>query len=119
MGRVFAAASLVLLALASAPGHAQALVGEYVVSCENGRSYPLRPIAVSSAGEIVTARLYTAPQRAVHVRLVPMGFGYRYAGRGVWLDGVRTDARLNFGAHRSVGCIVQAGAARAVVSVLN
>ncbi len=120
MGRSFAVAfTSLMLFLAGTPSHAQALVGEYVATCENGRSYPLRPIAVSSAGEIVTARLYTAPRRAVHVRLVPMGLGYRYAGRGIWLDGVRAEARMNFGPHRWVGCVVQAGAARGAVSALN
>jgi hypothetical protein len=38
------------------------------LSCENGRSYPLCPIAVSVEGEIVTGRLGLAPGRGVHVR---------------------------------------------------
>jgi hypothetical protein len=77
------------------------------LSCENGRSYPLCPIAVSIEGEIVTGRLGLAPGRGVHVRLVPMGVGYRYIGRSVWFDGVRDDAILYLGKHRAVACTVQ------------
>lgn len=54
------------------------------LSCENGRTYPLRVRAVSEIGEIVTGYLVTAPHSAVHVRLIPMGDGYRYAGRGIF-----------------------------------
>jgi hypothetical protein len=75
-----------------------------VFSCENGRAYPLVPVAVSDAGDIVTARLYTAPHRAVAVRLIPMGSGYRYAGRGIWLDGIRNQAVLNFGKSTAISC---------------
>jgi hypothetical protein len=76
------------------------------LSCEDGRSYPLCPIAVSIEGEIVTGRLGLAPGRGVHVRLVPMGVGYRYIGRNVWFDGVRSDAVLYLGKHRAVACTV-------------
>src|SRR5712671_5002078 len=69
---------------------------EIVFTCENGRAYPLCPIAVSVAGEVVTASLFTG-RHAAHVRLIPMGVGYRYAGRGIWLDGFRENALLNFG----------------------
>src|SRR6188472_929267 len=58
---------------------------EIVFVCENGRQYPLCPIAVSVVGEVVTASLYTSPRGATRVRMIPMGVGYRYAGRGVWL----------------------------------
>src|SRR5215212_546723 len=57
---------------------------EIVFTCENGQQYPLCPIAVSIAGEVVTGALYTGG-RATHVRMIPMGVGYRYAGRGIWL----------------------------------
>jgi hypothetical protein len=77
------------------------------LSCENGRSYPLCPIAVSVEGEIVTGRLGLAPGRGVHVRLVPMGVGYRYIGRNVWFDGVRDDAILYLGQRHAVACTVQ------------
>jgi len=79
---------------------------EIVFTCENGRQYPLCPIAVSVAGEVVTASLYAGP-RATHVRLVPMGVGYRYAGPGVWVDGFRENALLNFGSHTQVACKIQ------------
>lgn len=79
---------------------------EIVFVCENGQQYPLCPIAVSVVGEVVTASLHT-PRGATHVRLVPMGVGYRYAGRGVWLDGFRQNALLNFGKHAQVACTIQ------------
>ena len=80
---------------------------EIVFACENGREYPLCPIAVSVVGEVVTASLFTSPRSSMHVRLVPMGVGYRYAGRGVWLDGFRENALLNFGKHNQVACTIQ------------
>jgi hypothetical protein len=80
---------------------------EIVFTCENGRSYPLCPIAVSVVGEVVTASLHTGHHGATHVRLIPMGVGYRYAGRGVWLDGFRENALLNFGKHSQVACTIQ------------
>jgi len=80
---------------------------EIVFTCENGRQYPLCPIAVSVAGEVVTASLHTGHRSAMHVRLIPMGVGYRYAGRGVWLDGFRENALLNFGKHTQVACTIQ------------
>ncbi|OJU30318.1 MAG: hypothetical protein BGN91_05105 [Nitrobacter sp. 62-13] len=79
---------------------------DIVLNCENGREYPLCPIAVSLAGDIVTATLHTGPNRPAYVRLVPMGVGYRYAGRNIWLDGLRENAILNFGKHNSVACTV-------------
>jgi hypothetical protein len=78
---------------------------EIVFTCENGQSYPLCPIAVSVVGEVVTASLYTG-HRPVHVRMIPMGVGYRYAGRGIWLDGFRENALLNFGKHSQVACTI-------------
>ena len=80
---------------------------EIVFVCENGRSYPLCPIAVSVVGEVVTASLYTGHRSATHVRMIPMGVGYRYAGRGVWLDGFRENALLNFGKHAQIACTIQ------------
>ena len=50
---------------------------EIVFTCENGRQYPLCPIAVSVVGEVVTASLHTGHRGGIHVRLVPMGVGYR------------------------------------------
>ncbi|WP_245283700.1 hypothetical protein [Bradyrhizobium sp. URHD0069] len=79
---------------------------EIVFTCDNGREYPLCPIAVSIAGEVVTASLYTGRRSPMHVRMIPMGVGYRYAGRGVWLDGFRENALLNFGKHSQVACTI-------------
>jgi len=94
------------LGLMVAPGHVSGSCSEIVLTCENGREYPICPIAVSVAGELVTARLYTAPHSATYVRLVPMGVGYRYAGKGIWLDGLRGNAQLNFGKNNAVACSV-------------
>ena len=63
------------------------------LSCENGRDYPLHP-------------LVTGHGRGVHMRLIPMGSGYRYAGRGVWFDGMRGQAVLNWGRPDEVPCRV-------------
>jgi hypothetical protein len=94
-------------------GQAGALAGGYCselqLSCENGRVYPLCPIAVSDQGEVVTAHLAMGRGRGVHVRLVPMGSGYRYIGRGVWIDGVRGDATLFLGKDRALACSVAGG----------
>jgi hypothetical protein len=79
---------------------------DMALTCENGRTYPLCPIAVSDEGEVVTAQLVLGRGRGLHVRLMPLGIGYRYAGRGVWFDGVRQNATLNFGMHSSVQCTV-------------
>jgi len=92
------------------PARAGAVLGscaEVVLSCEDGRHYPLCPIAVSLSGDIVTASLHTG-RGPSHVRLVPMGVGYRYAGRGIWLDGLRENAILNFGKNVSIACTVTA-----------
>jgi hypothetical protein len=72
--------------------------------CENARTYGLCPIAVTDGGELVTARLSPGYH---HVRLIPMGNGYRYAGRNIWFDGKYNAGRLYFGLHRSVACTVE------------
>ena len=79
---------------------------QLTLSCENGRQYPLRPRAVSVLGDVVTGYLELSPRNRVHVRLIPMGDGYRYAGRGIWFDGIRGDAVLFDGPSRSVACAV-------------
>lgn len=85
--------------------------------CENGRTYPVCPIAISVAGELVTGRLMTTPYSGTHIRLIPMGNGYRYAGRGVWFDGKYAAASLYFGPNTPpVGCEVT-GSANAPISV--
>ena len=78
---------------------------EIVFVCENGQQYPLCPIAVSVVGEVVTASLFTG-RHAAHVRLIPMDVGYRYAGRGIWLDGFRENALLNFGKYNQIACTI-------------
>ena len=80
----------------------------FVLSCENGRTYPIRARAVSDDGDLVTGYIVTGRGRA-HIRLIPMGVGYRYAARGLWLDGWRGDAELNFGKYRAVPCSVVRG----------
>lgn len=77
------------------------------LSCENGREYPIRPIAVSREYDLVTGYLLTTGRgRGVHMRLMPMGSGYRYAGPGVWFDGLRGQAVLNWGRPDEVPCTV-------------
>lgn len=73
-------------------------------ACENGRAVTLQPRAVTVDGDVVTGHLYTSPRRGAKVRLIPMGDGYRYAGRGIWLDGIRGDATLHLGKYASTGC---------------
>ena len=94
------------MALKASPG-AIGSCSELVFTCENGRQYPLCPIAVSVEGDVVTASLHTGRSGGVHVRLVPMGVGYRYAGAGVWVDGFRGNALLNFGKHSQVACTIE------------
>ena len=102
----FGLAILALGGTTAGPASAGGLCSDLALACENGRTYPLCPIAVSDEGEVVTAHLVLAPGRGLHVRLMPLGIGYRYAGRGVWFDGVRQNATLNFGMHSSVQCTV-------------
>ena len=104
-----AAAALAAVSLLGAAPQAQAggVCAGLTLTCENGRSYPLCPIAVSVEGEIVTGRLGLGAGRGAHVRLVPMGVGYRYIGRSVWFDGIRNDAVLYLGKTRAVACTVE------------
>lgn len=119
-GLSMALASLCLIASPSLGGaQAAPIGGAFSLACANGHHYALQARAVSPAGELVTGYLYTRPRRAVHVRLIPMGNGYRYAGRGVWLDGIRSTAVLNLGKHYAVACTVQSVDGPTVVSALN
>ena len=68
--------------------------GTIWLSCENGSEYPIHPIAVSDEGDLVTGQLVLGQRQGVHIRLVPSGAGYRYAGRGVWFDGARENVYL-------------------------
>jgi len=77
------------------------------LACQNGRNYPIEPIAVSRDSDLVTGYLLrTGSGHAIHLRLVPMGNGYRYEGAGIWFDGVRGDAVLNWGRADAVPCTV-------------
>ena len=77
------------------------------LACENGHEYPLRPIGVSRENDLVTGyMLMTGRGHGVHMRLIPMGSGYRYAGAGVWFDGLRGNAVLNWGTPGEVPCKV-------------
>ena len=83
------------------------------LSCENGETYPILAKAVTQQGELVTGyiiipRRYSNRRRdSIYVRLVPMEHGYRYAGRGIWLDGVRRVAEINGGKNQSLACTVE------------
>src|SRR5262245_3478710 len=79
------------------------------LDCENGRFYPIRPLAVSDLGDFVTGYISTGRGRGVHIRLVPMGDGYRYAGRGIWFDGNLQDAVLYWGTRAATACTVVYG----------
>lgn len=102
-------ATALLLASSGSPVVAGGYCAGLTLSCENGQSYSLCPIAVSDHGEIVTGQLGLSGRRGVHVRLVPMGVGYRYIGRNIWVDGVRDDAVLYLGNHHAVACSVVRG----------
>ena len=77
------------------------------LACENGQNYPIHPIAASRERDLVSGYLIsTGHGRGVHARLVPMGVGYRYAGPGIWFDGLRGEAVLNWGKSNAVPCTV-------------
>jgi len=77
------------------------------LACENGRDYPIRPLAISREYDLVTGyMLWTGSGRGIHMRLVPMGVGYRYEGGGIWFDGLRGDAVLNWGRPNAIPCKV-------------
>lgn len=104
------ASALILCTIASAASSAGAgEAGDFVLACENGRSYPLRATAVSVDGDLVAGYLMLGNRRGAHVRLVPMGAGYRYAGLGFWIDGRRQDAVLHLGKHKALNCTVHRG----------
>ena len=85
----------------------------YWLSCENRGSYAIRPLAVSSEGDVVTGHLVLGQGRGIHVRLIPMGGGYRYAGRGVWFDGAQESVYLYLSKNRPIACTLVQGPDRA------
>jgi hypothetical protein len=90
--------------------------GGITLNCDNNRVYPLRVRSVTDAGEIVTGYLGVGYGQ-VHVRLAPMGNGYRYFGRGIWFDGKYDVAVLYFGLRHSVNCqVVRDGDSGVVVT---
>jgi len=107
----FLIASSALFALAfsiacTAATPARANCADFVLSCDNGRDYPFCPRAVSPEGDVVTGTLRLAPHSSVHMRLIPMGVGYRYAGRGIWFDGLQNEALLFLRKNASVSCSI-------------
>jgi len=95
------AADMALKAPAGRVGHCS----DVVFVCENGQQYPLCPIAVSVIGEVVTGTLHS-PVGATHVRLIPMGEGYRYAGQGVSVDGFQNHAEIHIGERSHIACTI-------------
>ncbi|CCD90342.1 conserved protein of unknown function [Bradyrhizobium sp. ORS 285] len=91
----------------SAKAHDLMLPGAaFAISCDNGGSYVLRSRPVLAPGQIVTGELRLSPRHAIPVRLIPMGDGYRYAGRGVWLDGINDQALLYLHKYQPIPCVV-------------
>jgi hypothetical protein len=83
---------------ATAFGAGQSAGQKMWLACENGQNYPIQPAAISREYDLVTGyMLRTRMGHAVHLRLVPMGSGYRYEGGGIWFDGLRGNAVLNWG----------------------
>ena len=110
-GAGMASALACVLTLApAAPRAAAAPLADYVLACDNGRDYPLRATAVSVTGDLVAGYLQLGRHHGAHVRLVPMGAGYRYAGLGFWVDGWRDEAVLHLGKHKAVNCSVHPAA---------
>jgi hypothetical protein len=78
----------------------------FAISCENGGNYSLISGPAVVPGDVVIGHLFLSPHHGLPVRLMPMGVGYRYAGRGVWLDGIRDHALLYLSKYHPVACIV-------------
>jgi hypothetical protein len=109
-GLAFGALMLPIALSTMASGAEPGAAHKMWLSCENGREYPIRPIGVSREYDLVTGYfLTTGHGRGVHLRLMPMGSGYRYAGPGVWFDGLRGEAILNWGRPNAVPCRVLQG----------
>lgn len=78
----------------------------FAIACENGGNYSLISGPAVLPGDVVTGHLFLGHRGGVPVRLIPMGMGYRYAGRGVWLDGIDEHALLYLSKYHPVACIV-------------
>jgi len=111
--RALALAAMGTLALVASAHAGGVLLGQagdahFALSCQNGHTYPIRARALAGNGDIVTAYLLNIRGRGIHVRLIPMGYGYRYAGPGIWFDGERGDALLYLTKYHPVPCHVVA-----------
>lgn len=104
LGLLLAAGSVGIAPVARAQGLLPGAA--FSIDCQDGAIYRLTSGRVTFPGDIVTARLHLSPRHALPVRLIPMGEGYRYAGRGVWLDGIRDHALLYRSKYHPVACIV-------------
>jgi hypothetical protein len=87
-------------------GGVRAPIADLQLACEGGRNYVIRARAVSVAGDLGTGYILSGRRGGHYVRLIPMGDGYRYAGRGIWLDGKGATADLHLGKRRSLSCTV-------------
>jgi hypothetical protein len=105
---VFLAALALAAGALGTPGAraAGAACSTFLLNCEDGRTYPFCPVAVTEGGDIATGYLVLSRQHGTHMRLVPMGVGYRYIGPGVWFDGVRDQATLFLDKDRGLACTV-------------
>jgi hypothetical protein len=108
IGAIGAMAAASLLA-GSAAAVAHGTGPDFLLSCDNGRTYPIRARAVTVDGDLVTGYIYTGRHRGTHFRLVPMGDGYRYVARGLYFEGWRADAELDFRKHHPIACTVAHG----------
>jgi hypothetical protein len=103
--KAFAAALLLAASLAATSAQAAGGGLGFALACENGETYPFQVAAVSQIGEVVTGYV-SIGRRPIHVRLMPMGDGYRYAGVNLWFDGKDDVAILYFGKAGAVNCKV-------------
>jgi hypothetical protein len=63
--------------------------------------------AVSDSGDLVTGELLIGKRGDASIRLMPVGFGYRYAAQGLLLDGWRGNSELHFGVKRPLTYITR------------
>jgi hypothetical protein len=103
--RAVVLAAIAIGASGSVGAPAHELAPGFLLTCENGRAYPIHARAVTVDGDLVTGTISTGRGR-MHIRLIPMGAGYRYAGAGLWADGWRQEAELNVGPSKAVACTV-------------
>jgi len=101
--------SVLALAGLAAPAKAEVVAypgASFAVACANGANYVLESGPVAEPGQIVTARFHFNPHHVAPVRLIPMGNGYRYAGRDFWLDGIKDQALLYLSKYDPIPCQV-------------